>query len=55
MNRIRGVPELLADAVDDGVREHPAGGAGGVPRWARAQVDACVQRWITTVGLGGSK
>jgi nitrate/nitrite transport system ATP-binding protein len=24
------------------------------PGWTRAQVSACVQRWITTVGLGGS-
>ncbi len=25
------------------------------PGWSRTQVNACVQRWITTVGLGGSE
>ena len=25
------------------------------PAWPRAEVQACVQRWITTVGLGGAE
>ena len=49
-----GVPEFLADAVDDRLRKYPSRREAAFADWPAQKISDYVQRYINMVGLTGA-